>query len=147
MKRYEFNLEAVMRVRRIQESMAKAELQKANMATLVAELVAQQSLAHYDEVSTDAGSSWMAQTERAHLAAEAAIEARRSLANARVTATVAMEKYLAATQTVSVLSHLDDRRREEHAAAVQHEDMGTVDEQVATRHVRRQDQLSRKGRH
>jgi hypothetical protein len=147
MKRYEFNLGAVMRVRRIQESMAKAELQKANMATLVSETVAQQSLAHYDEVSTVSGSSWMAQTERAHLAAEAAIVARRSLAASRAAAMVAMDKYLAATRTVSVLSHLDERRREEHAAAVQHEEMAIVDEQVISRHVRRQEQLSRKQRH
>jgi flagellar export protein FliJ len=146
MKRYEFNLESVMRVRRIEVGVAKAELQKANVAAKEAELEADKSQAHYEEVSTSEGSSWMAQTERAHLAAETAILARESLASARAAAAAALQQYMAASRAVSVLSHLDETRREEHAAAVQHEEMGRVDELVTSRHVRRQAQLSRKER-
>ena len=146
MKRYEFSLGSVMRVRRITEGIAKAELQKANMATAGAESDVHNSQAHYEEVSTSEGPSWMAQAARAHLAAETAILARESLAAARAAAATALGQYMAATRAVSVLGHLDEHRREEHAAAVQHEEMATVDELVTSRHVRRQAQSSRKER-
>jgi hypothetical protein len=146
MKRYEFNLGAVMRVRRIQEGVAKADLQRANQATGVADLEARKSQAHYNEVSTSEGPSWMAQSERAHLAAQSAILARESLAAAQAGAAAALEQYMAATRAVGVLGHLDEHRREEHGAAVQHEEMVTVDELVTSRHVRRLAQSSKKER-
>lgn len=146
MRRYKFGLGAVMRVRRVQESMAKAELQKANTAVVAAELAAEHSQSHYEQVSAATGQPFMAQAERANLAARAAIEARQSLVGARQVAVAAMDQYLAATRAVSVLGRLDARRRDEHALAFQHEEATVVDELVTSRHIRRQDQLSRKGR-
>jgi len=147
MKRYEFNLGSALRVRKLQEGMAKSSLQKANMAAAASEMQAQRSLAHYEDVTNETGPSWMEQAERAHLAAQAAIEARQSLAAARAAATTAMGQYVEANKAVSVLGHLDERRREEHAAAVQHEEMTAIDDLVTSRHVRRQDHLNKKGRH
>ncbi len=146
MKRYEFTLGTVMRARRAQESMAKAGLQRANIAAAVAESAAYQSMLHYDQMRAAAGPSFMAQRERAELAAKAAIEARQSLAGAQAEAAAAMERYLATRQAVSVLERLDETRREEHAVAVQREETTLVDDLVTSRHVRRQEHSSRKER-
>jgi flagellar protein FliJ len=147
MKRYEPTLGAVMRVRRVQENMAKAELQKANVAAAAAEMASAQAFAHYEEMRSADGPTFLAQRERAELAAEAATAARDSLASARATAVAAKDHYLAATRAVSVLERLDERRREEHAAEAQREEADLVDELVTSRHVRRQQQLLKKERH
>jgi len=135
-----------MRVRKTQEGMAKAGLQQANLAAAAASAAADRSLEHYEEVTQAPGHDFMAQAERARLAAQAAIEARESLAAARAAAAAALDDYLVANQAVSVLGRLDDRRREEHAQAVQREEAATVDELVTSRHVRRQDRLERRSR-
>ncbi|HTW09111.1 MAG TPA: hypothetical protein VME46_16500 [Acidimicrobiales bacterium] len=171
MKRYEFNLAAALRVRKIHEDMAKSELHKARAAAAAAELVAQQSLAHFEQVRNrptapvpgaeapgpadhanlrpkgpaQSEPEWMQQAERQMLAAQAAMNARESLDAARTVAVAAMDKYMAATQAVAVLGHLDEHRREEHAAAAQREEMAAVDDMVTSRHVRRQARLNRKG--
>jgi len=145
-KRYGFNLETVMRVRKVQESTAKAHLQRANVAATVAAASALQSMAHYDEIRGAKNPSWMGHREQSELAARATIEARQSLTGAETSAKAALDQYVASAQAVSVLEHLDDRRREEYAEAAQREESTFVDELVTNRHIRRQEQLVRNGK-
>ena len=134
MKRYAFRLEAVLRARRAAESVAQANLLRANASVLAAEAAADRSSAHYREVQTLPGLGFMVHRERATLAARALIGARESLSEARATREAAMLSYLGSARAVSVLERLDRRRREEHAMAARREDILVVDEIVTNRH-------------
>ena len=137
MKRYKFRLEAVLRARRAEESVAQTNLLRANASVLAAEAATDRSSAHYREVRELPGLDFMVQRERATLAARALIGARESLGEARATREAAMLSYLGSARAVSVLERLDERRREEHAVAAQREDSLVVDEMVTSRHRRK----------
>ncbi|MGH9106145.1 MAG: hypothetical protein ACRDZX_09960 [Acidimicrobiales bacterium] len=143
MKRYQFELAPVLRARRLQEGLARSELQKANLAAAAAERAEHQSLAHYDQLTGSEDAEWPWQRERSVLAAQAVVQARRSLAATTAAVGAALDGYLAAAKAVSVLEHLDERRREEHALAASHEQATLVDELVTSRHARR---LLRRGK-
>ena len=146
MKRYEFSLQTVLRARRAQESVARADLLRANLKVAAAERAESQSRAHYEDVVTADGVAFMVHRQRSDLAAGALIGARQALADARAAVATAMESYLVAARSVSVLEHLDDRQRDEHAAAVQREEASTVDEMVTGRHGRHQRRAANKAR-
>lgn len=139
MKRYSFNLEPVLRARRLQQDMAKSELLKANMAAQAAELAVGSSFAHYEALTRTPPSATSFATDRyrSELAADALVGARRSLTVARVAVDQAMQEYIHATKTVSVLERLEERRREEHAAEAAHEEAGAIDDIVTARHAAR----------
>jgi hypothetical protein len=138
MRRYSFSLGTVLRARRAQESIVRANLQTAHMAATAAELAANASLAHYEEVIGSRDEELMVHHERGELAARAVIGAAESLAGARAAVTVAMNNYLAAAREVSLLERLDERRREQHALDARHEEATEVDELVINRHARRE---------
>jgi flagellar biosynthesis chaperone FliJ len=135
-KRYEFSLEIALRARRAQESVARNDLMRSHMLSASAGTAADNSRAHYEDVISSAGATFMAQRERAVLAAQALTDAQASAAEARDAVTGAMEQYLSAAQDVSVIEHLDERRREEHALATQREEAANNDELTINRHVR-----------
>ena len=54
MKRYRFRLDSVLRVRRIQEERARAELLSANQAVAAAQTHLQQRIAHLEELPKSA---------------------------------------------------------------------------------------------
>ena len=118
--------------------MARADLLRANLAATVAGAAEGKSLAHYEEVVQAEGPSFLVHRQVSELSARSVIEARRSLTEAKAGVDVAMEAYLVAARSVSVLEHLDERRRQEHAAAGQREDANAVDDLVTSRHVRTQ---------
>ncbi|HET9058751.1 MAG TPA: hypothetical protein VFN61_02435 [Acidimicrobiales bacterium] len=145
MKRYNFDLEPVLRARRLQQDLARSDLQKANAAAQAAELAARSSLAHYQELTstTPDAASFAAERQRGELAAGTLMGARRSLTAAKAAVDYAMQEYLRTVKAVSVLERLDERRREEHAVEVAREEAATVDDMVTSRRAIRRRQLNR----
>jgi hypothetical protein len=144
-KRYEFALQSVLRARRAQESVARADLLRANLAAAAAEAAEGRSLVHYEDVVTASGVTFMVHRQLSELAAGALLGARGSLAEARTTVATAMEGYLAAARSVSVLEHLDERQRQEHDEAARREEANQVDELVTARHGRHKWTMAKAG--
>jgi flagellar biosynthesis chaperone FliJ len=134
--KYNFALETVLRARRAQESVARADLLRANLASAAAEMAQGASVDHYEEVIRANGLTFFVHRQVSELAARSVIEARGALTEAQAGVEAALESYLVAARSVSVLEHLDERRRQEHAAAVAREDANLVDDLVTSRHVR-----------
>jgi len=137
MKRYEFELQAVLRARRLQQDVAKSGLQKANLAASAAEKAAMDSWGHYEELARPSEVLMMAQRELSELAAKAVLEARQAAASAQDTARAALGAYLESARAVTVLEKLDERRREEHRAEALREEALLSDEMAGVRHRRR----------
>ena len=79
MKRYEFSLETVLRARRAQESVARADLLRANVNAAAAEVAEGRRRLHYEDVIGADGPSFMVRRERSELAAGALIEFARGV--------------------------------------------------------------------
>jgi hypothetical protein len=135
-KRYEFSLETVLRARRAQESVARADLLRANINAAAAQAAEGRRRLHYEDVIATDGPSFMVRRELSELAAGALIGARGALAEARAAVTTAMKGYVEAARSVSVLEKLDERQSQEHAIAVQREANNMVDELVTSRYGR-----------
>jgi len=136
MKRYDFALQAVLRARRAQEAVARGDLLRANLATATAEVAENKSLDHYQDVVSANGLDFMVHRQRSELAAEALIGASGAVRDAQAAVASAMEVYFVAARSVSVLEKLDERQRQEHAAAAQREETKQVDELVTSRRSR-----------
>jgi len=137
MKRYEFTLAAVLRARQAQEKVALAQLMLARQMEAEAAKTLSDSQAHYGSAATGGGGEgFLAERERWELAGQAVSLAGKAETEAQAGVASALDRYLAAARAVSVVEHLDDRRREEHAAAVQHEEANLVDELVTSRYAR-----------
>ncbi|MGD0808176.1 MAG: hypothetical protein ABSA91_00490 [Acidimicrobiales bacterium] len=136
MKRYQFNLETVLRARRAQEGVARADLQRSHMFAAESEAATKKSREHYEEVIGSAGTPFIAHQERSGLAAKALLGSEESTTEAKGVVEKALQDYVAAAQAVSVLEHLDERRREEHAIEVAHQDATFLDELGMARHNR-----------
>jgi hypothetical protein len=145
-KRYDFPLQTVLRARRAQESVARADLLRANLYVTAAELAEREKQAHYEDVITADGVAFLVHRQRSQLAAASLMGARGSVTEARVAVATAMEGYLVAARGVSVLEHLDERQRGEHAAAVRRKEANHVDELVTSRHGRHHKRIPTKGR-
>jgi len=143
MKRYQFNLETVLRARKAQESIARADLLRANLLASAAELAKNKSHEHYGEVVASTATTFMQHRERSELAAKALIGSEESVTDANAVVEKALHDYVAAARSVSVLEHLDERRREEHAVAVAHEESVILDELSSARYGRARAQAKR----
>ncbi|MGC8625993.1 MAG: hypothetical protein ACP5VR_00315 [Acidimicrobiales bacterium] len=137
MKRYRFQLEAVLRARRVQEGVARAALVAANSAARAAELATKEALAHYQQVAQKPGEDFMSDRERATLAAKSFFQANESYRRAKAAAEAAVAQYLEARRHVAMLDRLDERQRAEHALAVQHEEAVLADELATNRNRRK----------
>ena len=140
MKRYRFRLEPVLRVRRTQEELARAQLLAAQAAVVAQEqLLAARSDA-YAASLTPAGTQpcadfLAAQSHRSALGA-AVIEQRRRVVEAGEDAEHARRSWSAAAVRVGALERLDERARSEHAAASLKEEELLADEMIVSRHGR-----------
>ncbi|HEX4776256.1 MAG TPA: flagellar export protein FliJ [Acidimicrobiia bacterium] len=137
MKRYRFRLDSVLRVRRIQEERARAELLSANQAVAAAQTHLQQRIAHLEELPKSAK---VASTPAflANQARLASIASSISMARAarEVAAHAADEKRVAwqvTAQRVEGLERLDERDRDEHALETQRAADQEVDDLVVSR--------------
>jgi flagellar FliJ protein len=138
-KKYRFRLDTVLRVRRTEEDLAKAELARANAR--VAEAVARVDarLTHYSALpsvgpgATGPTAVFMASRFRQDTAAAAVVAAKV----ARMAALQDAEAYRLAwskkATEVQVLERLDERRRTEHEVEATRQADLEVDDIVVTR--------------
>ncbi|MCU1487301.1 MAG: hypothetical protein JWN67_4047 [Actinomycetia bacterium] len=135
MKKYQFRLDAVLRVRRIEEERARADLLGANRALAAAEAELDRRLEHYRTVTLPGGAlghdTYLAARSHQDLAAAAVVAA----GTARLAAEAERERlhavWAATASRVKALERLDDRRRDEHAADVRREEIIVLDEVAA----------------
>jgi len=143
MKRYQFNLASVLRARRAQEDVARADLLRAHQSATRAARAVAESRVHYQAAAAASGAEFRAHREMWVLAGQSVVEAETTEDEARAGVVSAMDNYLGARRAVDVLQHLDQAKREEHAAAVQHEEAAAIDELVVTRHARQRAQAAK----
>lgn len=133
MKRYQFNLATVLWARQAQEDVARARLMMAHQAAQQAAEALAESRAHYGSAAAINDERFMAGRQLWELAGLEVTDARQAEEGARSAVAEAMSKYLEAARAVSVIEHLDERRRDEHALAAQREEANTTDEIVTSR--------------
>lgn len=138
MKKFRFRLDPVLRVRRLQEDLARGELLRANrdLAVATSELAGRND--SYEQVPRPAGlqsaetfhRTWfrLDAAARAVRAAEAARQARQEEADLR------REEWAAASQRVSALERLEERARDEWAVEIRRAEDRLVDDLVVSRH-------------
>lgn len=137
MKRYRFRLESVLKVRRIQEARARADLAMANLAVAAAEGHLRNHIETYSAMPRPLG----AMTNEEFATAEGAL--RRSAATvtslaerrerARAHAVEIHDAWSFAAQRVTVLERLDDRQRGEYQLEADREAEHLVDDLVNSR--------------
>jgi len=153
MKKFRFRLEKVQRVRRIQEELARAELQAANRAVAEAERVKMERFDRYQARDDLFGESSLDGFMTARTLKEAAAySVLDGVAKTEETRGVALERrddWIGARSRVDALERLESRRRDEHSAEWIREQQELVDEIVVTRHGhrirRRRDEPRRDG--
>jgi flagellar export protein FliJ len=155
MKKYAFRLETVRRVRRAQETVAKADLARANNEVSDAIAAVESRIAQYEEhlatrpegAASQSGTTivrvdaFMRRRYFNELAGNAVVAARSSLAAAQLEADVARGAWSEKAKQVKALDRLDERRREEHVLAYNREVDAEVDDIVTGRFSRMKDAL------
>jgi flagellar biosynthesis chaperone FliJ len=135
MKKYQFRLDAVLRVRRIEEERARADLLGANRALAEAEAELDRRLEHYRTVTLPGGAlahdDYLAARSRQDHAAASVVAAGTARLAAEAERQRLHDIWAGTAARVKALERLDDRRREEHAAEVLREEVIVLDE-VAT---------------
>jgi flagellar export protein FliJ len=137
MKKYTFSLSKVLRVRRIQEEQAAAELAAARaVASAAAEQEA--GAAHALASRCARGGlqpavSFLAWAETTMLAGEALSDAKAEVEKADEEVEERQEEWSAAATRVSALENLDERGREAHELGRRREETKTSDDIVTTR--------------
>lgn len=140
MKRYQFRLEPVLRVRRIEQDTVQTAVAAAHRALGEALETLQASVARYDSRPAAAGArpapAWLAERTIVGLTAASVVAA----GVAREVAAAGLEERRAALHAarrrVTALERLDERRRDEHALQTQRDEAVEVDELVTARHGR-----------
>ena len=137
MRRYRFRLEAVLRVRRNEQDVARSAVLAATAAASAeASALADRDRAYAAAVSAP-GSRSAADflSEQAHRCAlaNAVLDQRRRLAQAQSSVDTARAAWTAAAARVGALERLDERSRAEHAEHASRENEMTVDDLVVSR--------------
>jgi flagellar FliJ protein len=134
-KKYRFNLDAVLRVRRIEEERAAAALAAGNRAMAESEAELERRLDHYRGIPLPTAAlehaRYLAARQQLAHAADGVVIAgtARLAAEAEVDRLRAL--WAAAAARVKALERLDERRREEHAGEVRREEVLVLDEVAA----------------
>ena len=140
MKRYRFRLEPVLRVRRSEEEVARAQLVAANAAVTRQEQLLVDCERAYEMTLNSSGILPTAEflfeqfSRSAHAAA--VLEQRQRVREAYDDAARARGVWSGAAAQVGALERLDERQRHEHRAAAQKEDELITDELVVSRYAR-----------
>jgi flagellar FliJ protein len=137
MKKYTFSLTKVLRVRRLQEEQAAAELAAAR-ATAAAAAAKEAGAAHALASRCARGGlqpavSFLAWAETTMLAGEALSDAKAEVQTAHEDVENRQEEWSSAAARVSALEHLDERGREAHELERRREETKTVDDIVTVR--------------
>ncbi|MFZ4583724.1 MAG: hypothetical protein ACOYNI_00665 [Acidimicrobiia bacterium] len=137
MKKYRFPLATVLRVRRIEEERAKAELLRANRETHDAEVVVETRTQHLRALPTpadaDSPGALRGQHDQGMIAAASASFAASALVAKRAAAAARRSEWADAQMRVNALERLDDRMREGHAVEVVRAEQNVIDDLVAAR--------------
>jgi flagellar export protein FliJ len=135
MKKYRFRLDTVLRVRRIEEERALADLLDANRALVEAEAELDRRLEHYRHVELPTGplahQRYVAARNQQDLAAGAVVAAGTARLAAEHERNRLHGIWADAAAKVKALERLDERRREEHAAEVLRQETIVLDEVAA----------------
>jgi flagellar FliJ protein len=136
-KKYTFSLSKVLRVRRIQEEQAAAELAAARSAATAAaekEVGAAHALAsRCARGGLQPAVSFLTWAETTMLAGEALSEAKAEVQGAEEEVEARHQEWSSAAGKVAALEHLDERGREAHELERRREETKTVDDIVTTR--------------
>ncbi|MCU1495390.1 MAG: hypothetical protein JWO62_3154 [Acidimicrobiaceae bacterium] len=139
MKRYEFRLAAVLRLRRAEEEQARETLSAANGRLRAQILERDLQAARYAllarETSATTLDGLLAEQHAAGLAAAVVAQANRATTTAAADAALAQVAWTGASKRVKILERLDDRRRDEHAASDQLAEVAVIDDIVTARYV------------
>lgn len=139
MKRYQFRLAAVLRLRRAEQEQARLRLAETNLrlkalllgrdreACRYAELAGRQDAVRADDL--------LAERQDAELAAARLAQAEQLVAEAATTAAMAQIAWVGAHRRVVALERLEERQRAEHGASVLREEIALVDDLVNARFV------------
>lgn len=137
MKKYTFSLSKVLRVRRIQEEQAAAQLAAARATAAAAtekELGAAHALAsRCARGGLQPAASFLAWTETVMLAGEALSDARVEVQAADEELETRRDEWSSAAARVSALENLDERGREAHHLEGRREETKIADDIVVTR--------------
>ena len=140
MKRFQFRLGQVLRVRRLQEDQARANLLVANKAARRAEQVVDERLAEYATRAIPAGPQSYDAFERALFLLDSAAAgvtlARAAHREALDFVEERRNEWLDARRRVAALERLEERRRVEHDIEVRRDEDRFVDDLVVARHHR-----------
>jgi flagellar biosynthesis chaperone FliJ len=141
MKRYQFRLETVLRVRRIEEERELVALASARRAAVAAERAAADCLAHYRSLSgtgqRSASPAFVATRGRLGLAADSVRDADAAHVRAVEAADVQRARWTESAQRVSSLERLDERGRADHDVEVRRDEDRVVDDLVTGRFGRK----------
>lgn len=146
MKRYSFRLADVLRVRRLQEDMARSGVLSARRAEDAAAQLTAQRESHYAGLATSghhqSAAAFLAWRAQAGHRADAVVMARNDRREAGAATASAVDGWRTAHGRVEMLERLDERRREEHHVEVRRDEDATADELiVARRRLRGGDRL------
>ncbi len=141
MKRFSFRLEAVLRIRRLQEDQVRARLIAANRDVQLATLKVQERQTRYDTLPRPSGTTSHEELERAWFTLDAAAGAVAFADDERLSTIAVAEEirieWLAARQRTEVLARLRARAHEEWVIETRRDEDRLVDELVVARHHRR----------
>jgi flagellar biosynthesis chaperone FliJ len=138
--RFRFRLANVLRVRRIQEDRARAELMVANRAAHDAAVRVESRMHDYATRPRPAGEQSMDDFERTlfllDVAAGAVTVARIAHRDALVVVDERRDEWMVARRKVHALERLEERRRAEYEIEVRRAEDRLVDDLVVARHAR-----------
>jgi flagellar export protein FliJ len=140
LKRFHFRLEQVLRVRRLQEDIARGALMAAHHVAREAADRLNDRIAEYGAASRPNGAQTYDAFNRMQFrldnAAGAITLARAEYQHALDIVDVRRAEWTAARQRVAALERLEARRRDEHAIEVRRAEDRLVDDLVVARHAR-----------
>lgn len=137
MKRYEFRMAKVLRVRRLQEDAARAAVAAARAAEDAAVASLGESQAHYaarpGADATQPVNQFLAVHTRGEWRGQAVVQARVRRQMAADDTGVAVDGWHVANRRVEGLERLDERRRSDYAVLTQRDEDAAVDEIMSAR--------------
>ncbi len=142
MKRYEFRLATVLRVRRAEKEAAQAVLMRANHELRARIAERDREAARYAAIcaSASTGARTLEEFRREELAVELGArvldDAQRAVAAAAASAALAQVAWSGASGRVEILERLDARRRAEWAEEERRAEVALIDDLVTARYAR-----------
>ena len=140
MKRYEFRAEKVLRIRRLQEDIARSGVAAARRSEAAAQAMVDASQQRYAELSVaqvpQSSAAFLLSREQAGHRAGAVTVARQRRNEAGEATAAALGTWRDANAKVQGLERLDERRRAEHHIDVRRDEDAQADE-ITTARVRR----------